>query len=93
MYVFRSSRDFDEGKLLRSAELAHVLFACQGVTAPAPPRDALGHEANARRTCPSGGAVYPLTVYVAAKRGKLADDNGCITMMMMIAYDDAVTRL
>ncbi|KAJ1453293.1 hypothetical protein M885DRAFT_567697 [Pelagophyceae sp. CCMP2097] len=63
-----SCRDFDEGKLLRSVELSQVLFACQGVTAPAPQRDSLGHEVNARRTCPSGGAVYPLTVYVAAKR-------------------------
>ena len=60
----RSSRNFETTTSIHRSELAAVLHACQGVTMAAPTRDALGHEPKKRRTTPSGGAIYPLEVFV-----------------------------
>ena len=48
-------------------ELAQLCWATQGITAPEEPADAFGHAAAARRAVASGGRLYPLTLYVAAR--------------------------
>ena len=57
----RSHRAFDD-RALRLGELATVLHAAYGVTG------ALAGTEQALRTVPSGGALYPLELYVACSR-------------------------
>ena len=61
----RSCRDFEKDAAVALDDLANVLYACQGKTLEAPEVDSLGHSALPRRAAPSGGAAYPLSVYVA----------------------------
>ena len=45
-----------------------MCWAAQGVTAPEEPPDEFGHAGASRRAAPSGGRLYPLTLYVAVSR-------------------------
>ena len=73
----RSVRALDPtAEPLALEHVAQVLWSSQGITAPAPPRDALGHEPSPRRTCPSGGAVYPLSLFLIAAPGGVAGLEG-----------------
>ena len=66
----RSCRDFSPppAGLLHLYEIAQMCWAAQGVTAPEEPPDEFGHAGASRRAAPSGGRLYPLTLYVAVSR-------------------------
>ncbi len=58
----RSVREFSSRKLT-DEQLAHLLWAAQGITS-----------ADGKRTAPSAGALYPLVVYVAKPDGTFKYD-------------------
>lgn len=65
----RSVRKFDaSGEFLSQEELGSLCFAAQGETTGETAADDLGHEAAARRACPSGGSLYPLNLYVITRQ-------------------------
>ena len=66
----RSCRDFSPppAGLLHLYEIAQMCWAAQGVTAPEAPPDEFGHAGASRRAAPSGGRLYPLTLYVVVSR-------------------------
>ena len=61
----RSCRSFDpHDNRLSLKDLGTILFAADGVTQRVDTADDLGHGTLPRHTAPSGGAVYPIKVYV-----------------------------
>lgn len=66
----RSCRDFAPPPtgLLHLYEIAQMCWAAQGVTAPEEPPDEFGHAGASRRAAPSGGRLYPLTLYAVVSR-------------------------
>lgn len=72
----RSCRDFSKTAFIQLDDVADMCFACQGKTMEAPPVDALGHDSKPRRAAPSGGAAYPLNLYVAVAQGRVHDKQG-----------------
>ena len=95
----RSQRHFaskDSPKTLLSlSEVGSLLFAAQGVTLTADTAhsdslsDSLGHDAPFRRTAPSGGAVYPLEVYLIVRDDAVVEN----LMAGMYTYEPSTHSL
>lgn len=55
--------------LVHLYEVAQLCWAAQGITTAEEPPDEFGHAGAARRAAPSGGRLYPLTVYAITSPG------------------------
>ena len=64
----RSCRSFNAKVAMNMHELSEVLWSCDGISSSDPEADDLGHGAAPRHTHASGGAIYPLQVYVLVER-------------------------
>ena len=64
----RSCREFNNKGKITLRQVSEILFAAQGITETDTTPDELGHDSETKRTAPSGGAVYPLELYLLSER-------------------------
>jgi len=69
----RSVRSFDKNSKLKLSDLSQVLFAAQGVTKYVENDDDLGHGTLPRHTAPSGGGIYPISIYLLNEKDCIDD--------------------